>query len=159
MARCFYALVRTKFARNLIQEVVPSPIRDTKYLLKYRCVRTEQISAFARMSSVIMISRFQVHQGIVSGLPLTHPYFKLIADQKSLMDSFFIVSAGCSFAFFVGWGILISHKISGPLHRLTLFFEEIETPHFEKRLSFRPGDFFLEIPTAINKWMDKNHRS
>ena len=100
-----------------------------------------------------------VNQGIVSGLPLTHPYFKLIADQKSLMDSFFIVSAGCSFAFFVGWGILISHKISGPLHRLTLFFEEIETPHFEKRLSFRPGDFFLEIPTAINKWMDKNHRS
>jgi hypothetical protein len=98
------------------------------------------------------------NQGIASGLQSNHPYFSLIADQKSLMKSLFLLCAGFSLLFFIGWGVFISHKIAGPISRLTRFFEEIDTPHFKKRLAFRPSDFFQEIPLAINRWMDKNHR-
>lgn len=97
--------------------------------------------------------------GVASGLPINHPYFVLIADQKSLMNSLFLLCVSFSLLFFIGWGLFISHKIAGPLHRLTRFFEETDALHFERRLSFRPRDFFQEIPKAINQWMDKNHRT
>ena len=29
---------------------------------------------------------------------------------------------------------------------------------FETKLSFRPGDFFLEIPEAVNEWIDKSQK-
>ncbi len=98
------------------------------------------------------------NQGIEMQLTSDHPYFSLLQDQQELMNSLFISSAIFSMIFFVIWGILISHKIAGPLYRLTNFFKNANGDKFEKKLSFRPGDFFLEIPDAINEWIDKSQK-
>jgi hypothetical protein len=96
--------------------------------------------------------------GLSSGLSKNHSYFNLINDQKELMNALFLSSSIFSFLFFTVWGIFISHKIAGPLYRLTRFFEDSDFDHFSNRLSFRPNDLFQEIPKAINQWMDKNYR-
>lgn len=96
-----------------------------------------------------------VDQGVVTGLPADHPYFSLIADQKNLMQSLFLICSSFTLLFYIFWGVFISHKIAGPLYRLTKFFQESNGKAFDRKLSFRPGDFFLEIPIAINEWMVK----
>ena len=99
-----------------------------------------------------------VNHGVEMQLPLEHPYFSLLKDQQKLMNSLFISSAVFSMFFFVGWGILISHKIAGPLYRLTNFFKNSNGERFEGKLSFRPGDFFSEIPDAVNEWINKSQK-
>ena len=97
-----------------------------------------------------------VRQGQTLNLGAGHPYFSLINDQKELMNSLFIYCAIFSIVFYVGWGIFISHKIAAPLYSLTKFFKNSNGQKFETKLSFRPGDFFLEIPEAVNEWIDKS---
>lgn len=97
-------------------------------------------------------------QGILSGLPVDHPYFSLIQDQKNFMNQLFIICSVYLFIFFIAWGLFISHKIAGPLYRLTKFFQSTDPGEFKAKISFRPNDFFQEIPTAINQWMDLHYR-
>ncbi len=98
-----------------------------------------------------------IAQGKNSGLQLEHPYFALINDHKIFMNSLFLIGSFFLLVFFCIWGLIISHKIAGPLYRLTKFFEDINSQEFKGKISFRPGDFFQEIPAAINKWMKVNY--
>lgn len=97
-----------------------------------------------------------IQEGIVSGLPVEHPYFTLVAEQLKFMNLIFAVCGVSSFLFFLIWGIFISHKIAGPLYRLTKFFNDAKPGMIQNDLSFRPGDFFLEIPVAINGWIKRS---
>lgn len=96
-----------------------------------------------------------VNDGVSAGLPPEHAYFTLIANQKILLNYFFLINGTASLMFFIIWGIFISHKIAGPLYRLTRFFADGDASNPEKKLSFRPGDFFQEIPDTINKWREE----
>ena len=97
-----------------------------------------------------------IQEGLASGLNAGHPYFNLINEQIRFMNVLFLTCSISSFIFFVVWGIFISHKIAGPLYRLTKFFKEAQPGMITQKLNFRPGDFFLEIPEAINEWVDRS---
>jgi hypothetical protein len=128
-----------------------------KFIL-YTLIPTVVCLSIFYVSLSIYFSKL-IELGKNSGLEANHSYFILIADQQKLMNAMFISSSLFSFIFFIVWGVFISHKIAGPLYRLTRFFEETDASHFSERLAFRPNDLFQEIPLAINRWMDKNHRS
>jgi len=48
-------------------------------------------------------------------------------------------------------GVLYSHRIAGPLYRLTRQLEALAAGGEPQPLVFREGDFFQEIPEAYNK--------
>ncbi len=91
-------------------------------------------------------------------IPEDHGFYILLRTQKSeffmiLIPLVFILIA----AFFI-WGIILSHRIAGPFYKFKKYLEEsegLEECH-ERPLSFRKGDFFLEIPIAFNHFIKKN---
>ncbi len=147
-----------------VEVTQPKKYKRRNYLInksfQYRFVLYTFIpSAF---SLIVFYSAIQfyytrlIQEGIASGLNADHPYFNLIHEQIRFMNTLFLVCGFSSFIFFIFWGIFISHKIAGPLYRLTMFFKNAEPGMIKNRLSFRPGDFFLEIPDAINSWIEKS---
>lgn len=138
------------------------PNRRKKYIInpkfQYRFILATLIPNVASLILFyIMIDLYfikLVRDGKDLGLPEEHPYFMLLRDQSLLMDKVFIVVAICTTLFFFIWGVIFSHKIAGPLFRLKAHFDESAGNSEMKKLSFRPGDFFLEIPEAYNRWLD-----
>jgi hypothetical protein len=107
------------------------------------------------------ISLFYFHQQQVAfgqelNLSPDHVYYEMIRfQQKQLLR--ILVSLGT----FIGlisiiWSLYISHRVAGPLYRLTQYFNSTEDINGEiPPLKFRPNDFFLEIPEAFNKFAEK----
>ncbi|MGE3611407.1 MAG: hypothetical protein AB7I27_17575 [Bacteriovoracaceae bacterium] len=117
------------------------------------------IPAISAIGTFYGLMRYYFHNlkldGMELGLRTDHPYFLLLNDQQDLMNKIFFLFTLLMVLFFVIWGIWLSHKVAGPLYRLTKYFEEANGKP-EKPLSFRPGDFFQEIPKAINAWRDRS---
>ena len=100
-------------------------------------------------------------KGEALGLPEDHAFFILIKEQRELMTSIF-VGVALFISFIIGlWGMFFSHRIAGPLYRLTRFFTEAkENTSKNQRAKLRPiffrkNDFFLEVPDAINDFLQK----
>lgn len=49
------------------------------------------------------------------------------------------------------WGLLISHKIAGPIYRLKMYFESISNNQPTVLLNFRKNDEFQDIAESFNK--------
>ncbi len=138
------------------------PNRRKKYLInpkfQYRFILATLIPNVASLVLFyVMIDLYfikLIRDGKDLGLPEEHPYFMLLRDQSLLMNKVFIVVAICTTLFFLIWGVIFSHKIAGPLYRLRAHFDENAGSREMRKLSFRPGDFFLEIPEAYNRWLD-----
>ncbi len=53
-------------------------------------------------------------------------------------------------------GVVISHKVAGPMFKLESTMREmIENKDFKRRVKFRPGDEFQSIANTFNKLLDK----
>lgn len=78
-----------------------------------------------------------------------HVYYRLLSEQKDKMDNIFFILGTCIVLFNSIIGILLSHRIAGPLYRLRMYFTKKEFTQ-GKELSFRKGDFFQDIPKAVN---------
>ncbi|MFH0919419.1 MAG: methyl-accepting chemotaxis protein [Fibrobacterota bacterium] len=50
--------------------------------------------------------------------------------------------------------IFISHKVVGPIYRLTKFAEEVRNGNFNARIYLRQGDELLDVATDFNKASD-----
>jgi hypothetical protein len=99
-----------------------------------------------------MIKRGELHH-----LPVGHNYYNLLAIQKNELTNILIgISLIVAFLMFI-WGIYISHKIAGPFHKLEKYLNEANSLEDVKRikLEFRKNDFFLNIPTAFNQFIDR----
>jgi nitrogen fixation/metabolism regulation signal transduction histidine kinase len=51
------------------------------------------------------------------------------------------------------WGLLISHRIAGPIYRMCLHLDLVANGKTEKDVSFRKKDFFPELAEAFNRHM------
>ena len=50
--------------------------------------------------------------------------------------------------------LFLSHKIAGPLYKLTMFLQDIRHTGEIRNLKFRDGDNFIELADEVNKTMD-----
>lgn len=94
------------------------------------------------------------NEAIAANLPPDHIFFQFLHEQKTLMNKIFIFTSLASIVIqFVG-GILLSHKVAGPLYRLT---QHLLNSHIKdvKPVKFRKGDYFLEIEEAFNQFIEK----
>ncbi len=53
------------------------------------------------------------------------------------------------------WGLVISHRIAGPIYRLEQELDKISKGDFSLRIKFRKKDEFASIAQGINKVLDK----
>lgn len=116
--------------------------------------------------SIMFISNYLFFESFIAkgealGLPENHAFFILIKEQRELMTSIF-VAVSFFISFIIGlWGMFFSHRIAGPLYRLSRFFtdakdlqqESGETKAKLRPIFFRQNDFFPEVPDSINDYL------
>jgi hypothetical protein len=94
--------------------------------------------------------------GIAAGLPKTHVFFLFLDQQVALMNMVFLVVFPLVVLLLSLHGILLSHKVAGPLYRLHRHMKQTaagERPPGPSQ--FRRGDYFHELSAAYNGQMKK----
>ena len=93
------------------------------------------------------------------GLPQESQFFRFINHQKDKFTNIFLVTSVLSSVVLVIFGILLSHKIAGPVYRMTEDLKEMIKSKTTKEIHFRKGDFFIELTETFNKFLDYNYKS
>ena len=113
-------------------------------------------------SAIFFVSNFLFVEKLMSlgtdlGLSENHIYFKFISKQSK---SLYVFNGIATIVIFIGqitFGIFLSHKIAGPLYRLTKETVKISEGKSESvtEIKHRNGDFFPEVYSAVNKLIQK----
>jgi len=91
---------------------------------------------------------------IVAGLSPNHIFFSYLNNQKYLMQNIFILTACISTLIIFLGGIYLSHRIAGPLYRLTKHFQNSSLSNVQQ-IKFRKNDYFPEIEKAFNEFIQR----
>ena len=120
------------------------------------------VMIFVAMASTIA---FYIAQGIffdqfssiADGLhyPATHPFRQFIITQKGIFSTFFVYATLANLVLIALMGMFLSHRIVGPVFRITNSLEAIVKGDASAQITIRKNDCFQELPIAINKAMDK----
>lgn len=84
-------------------------------------------------------------------------FYSFFQDQISLLNQSFLIVGTIIFAIIFVFGLLVSHKVAGPLYNLTLQLKKLQSLddlnniHHITGTQFRKTDFFHEIATEYNK--------
>ncbi len=89
------------------------------------------------------------------GIPENHIFFQFISDQSSKMNTIFLASAIVFFFISVIGSLLLSHKVAGPIYRITAHLKMAKETQELKELHFRKGDFFMELQDAFNDYIKR----
>jgi len=84
------------------------------------------------------------------GLAPDHPMLLILEEQRQDMLRMVLSSSGLLFVFLLVGGVLVSHRIAGPIHRLRTHLEKILENPSGPRLTFRKNDYFQELAPLIN---------
>lgn len=98
-----------------------------------------------------------VEIGKQAGLPENHIYFQFIQMQKTKFITIIIAIAMVVGTVLIVGGLIVSHKIAGPLYRIRLEFSKMankDAPALHK-IQFRDGDYFPEVAEAFNDLVEK----
>lgn len=93
-------------------------------------------------------------KALAKGISEQHIFFKYLTLQEENLSRIFASTSFLVVGSLTVLGIFYSHRIAGPLYRLTKHFESIASGSPPRHVAFRQGDFFQEIPTAYNKHLD-----
>jgi hypothetical protein len=97
-----------------------------------------------------------------TGLPLNHIFFQLLQNQHHFMNQIFsVVSMGILIFGFV-FGLIYSHRITGPLSRIKDFLDGHSLDSLEPRtnsdLEIRNSDYFKEIILSLNAFIKRKSK-
>ena len=88
------------------------------------------------------------------GLVDTHPFFLFINEQQNFMNWTFLITSLVTFLFLFVIGIVVSHKIAGPIYRFCISLKKMSEEGKNSDIKFRDGDFFQEIASEFNKFRE-----
>lgn len=109
----------------------------------------------------LYIFQFMAFQDLLAegknvNLPDTHPYFVFMLKYQSSLYKILLYSFAASFALAFIFGILVTHKVAGPLVKMRNCFNEIaDKAQPDQEITFRKGDFFHDLAEAYNKRFKK----
>ena len=92
------------------------------------------------------------------GLPKESQFFKFITHQKDKFTNIFLATSLLSSLVLIIFGILLSHKIAGPVYRMTEDLKEMTKNKKTKEVHFRKGDFFIELTETFNNFLDSHQK-
>lgn len=94
-----------------------------------------------------------IEVGTVLGLPPDNVYFEFIRMQEvSFNQVILAIALAIGLVLIVG-GLVISHKIAGPIHRMKKELKKMQEsdPPALREIQFRKGDFFPELADSFNE--------
>ncbi|HEX4925667.1 MAG TPA: hypothetical protein VFV50_16345 [Bdellovibrionales bacterium] len=97
-------------------------------------------------------------EGLKMNFPENSFYFSLLEKERLTLFMWIGLAALVNFAILFIGGLLVSHRIAGPLHRLKSHAREVAAGKTLKNVVFRKNDYFLEIADAFNVLLE-SHRS
>lgn len=84
-------------------------------------------------------------------LPAQNLFIQLLTEQLRTLMIYMVVSLGLAMGASGIFTLILTHKMAGPLMRLKSFFGEVaKNSEFPDALRFREGDYFQDLPPAIN---------
>lgn len=87
------------------------------------------------------------------GLPEGHVFYHFINGLKYDLDIAFLAFSLFNMVLLIGCGILISHKIAGPMYRIKKFLTSDNIKN--EKFVLRQGDFFREIEPVMENLKQK----
>ena len=91
--------------------------------------------------------------------PADHPFFRFIAEQRRTMNWIFAVTSTLAFLTIGIGGLILSHRVAGPLHRFRTHLETLTERGDMREVTFRKRDFFPEIAQTFNRFVKKMLKS
>lgn len=88
-----------------------------------------------------------------TSLPNDSEFFVLVFSQASVLNSYYVITAMAVFIFIGVGGILLSHKVAGPIYRLQTHMKSNHKDNCPS-VKFRKGDFFIELQDCFNDFVD-----
>ena len=88
--------------------------------------------------------------GVALNLPQDHVFYQFINEQKRTMNFLFAVTSLVAVIALGVGGLLISHRVAGPIERLKNHMKSIARGETDREVTFRKGDFFIELADAYN---------
>jgi sensor histidine kinase YesM len=82
--------------------------------------------------------------------PSAPPVQQLIESKKEIMD-LLLLSQIIFVVIAFGVSIFMSHRIAGPLYKLSLFMRRAKDGNLSEKVSFREGDYFQEMAQLYNE--------
>ncbi len=92
-----------------------------------------------------------IQLGLTLGLPDDHVFFGFLRQQQRTMNYFFAGISILTLAVLLVGGLLLSHRIAGPLYRLRRHLEQISEGEPVREVKFRTHDYFQELAEAFNR--------
>ncbi|MBC7692113.1 MAG: hypothetical protein H7222_10110 [Methylotenera sp.] len=89
--------------------------------------------------------------GVTLQLAPDHAFFTFLNEQKGMMNALFVVTSLVSFVSLILGGTFLSHRVAGPLHRLTQHMNTISENETLTEVKFRKSDFFPELAVSFNR--------
>ena len=87
------------------------------------------------------------------GIPDGHVFYRFIDGQKADLDLLFVALVIFNLILLVGAGIVISHRIAGPIYRFNQYLKTLGPD--STNLKLRKSDFFKELESTINTLKEK----
>jgi methyl-accepting chemotaxis protein len=106
-------------------------------------------------ASNILFFRNMEQEALSVGLTRDNPYFDFLQEQKSALSTLYFGVSGLVFVLMMGLGILYSHRIAGPLHKLNHKMKQIASGEDLSPLNFRRKDQFQELAESFNAMIVK----
>lgn len=98
---------------------------------------------------------YQLKQnGINAGIPMNSDYFIFIENSSHQFNIFFFTASLVSILIIYYFGLILSHRIAGPLHNISISIDEMIKTKKKKKISFRKNDYFHEHAQKINELLD-----
>ena len=89
--------------------------------------------------------------GLDSQIPKSHPYFVFMEQFQSKFYQALAVSVVISIVLSIAAGLVISHRVSGPLVKMREFFIRVgKDPKSDQAITFRDSDFFRDLAASYN---------
>ena len=89
--------------------------------------------------------------GQAAGLPPTHVFYEFLHDQRRVMNGVFLITALVAFVVIFVSGLVLSHRIAGPIERLKSHLARVTDGETEAELTFRERDYFDDLPEPVNR--------
>ena len=93
-------------------------------------------------------------QGLALGFSADHPFFEFLRDRRLEMNIIFIATAVIVFIVVCLLGLIMSHRIAGPLYRMHRHLIAVSNGETTADVQFRVNDYFSEVADAYNQQME-----
>lgn len=93
--------------------------------------------------------------GIKAGIPLNSEYFTFITNSSRQFNLLFFVTALIAMLLIYYFGLILSHRIAGPLFKINQSIDEMIKTKKKTKITLRQNDYFQDHAVKINELLEE----